>query len=341
MNIKHVICTGIIAIVVSAMTSVLCADDLIRLLRPQTFSVPDDELTLQGIVEAPAPSRIEVEVQPFVAQDASQSRHYELDVLSGKFQDSVKLFPGINLLNVHTVGKQISVYYAVFLSSPTHAVQKNWGDESPIVFTQPRPLRVNTSRILLEGIVTSPDIGSIILLTLNNQHFHMFQGVDQKTDRPQASVKVHRIKVENFHFKSSVMLGDGHNIVLARPGDDPTPYAQVSIKSIVFERINPKITLYEPLMVSKKIIIKGKTHKTKKEVQVTIKVSALVKEKTSERLLLHTFSETDVQTDMQGNFSLEVPLTSTDTQFEIKDFPVIRANMGREYATKILLNWNQ
>lgn len=310
-------------------TAPLSAAGILRLVQPERYVVNAASQTLRGFVDAPGVSRVEVDIAPFFAGSPGPPRRTAWDVTLGAFQGPIELFPGLNLVTLRNSGRSLAVHYAFFLASPNAPpVKGRWGAQSPVMFVQPKELRVTTAAPLLDGVVIDAAVRSVDVLVLHGGHFLAFKG---DGEAPADRLDVRRISVEEGRFRTTVELAPGNNIVLVRPGDRPAPPDTVAVKNLIYERVSPRIQLDEPSARDGRLRLTGRT--AKPGAAVTLTGTVLAMDPTTRRFADRTLFQHSAVADAEGRFHVDVPLPPP-AEGGVNDFPLIEARMGREVATR-------
>lgn len=296
----------------------------------------EEEPIVQGTVDVQGVAEVAVLVRPFFNEGGKEALRRKLPVLQGRFEGRIRLFPGVNLVSIETLGGGASAHYALaFLPVPNAAAPRDWGRLSQVIISSPQDTRVETPALPVQGVVTDAGIQAVYLLGMTPQKLlSLSGGAVADADGP---LPVTRLEVRDRGFAGVLPLQTGTNILLLRPDQEKASFPQVATKSVLYEHSTPGLHLERPVLADNRLRVRGRLHRRRGEGAVEVTVTWLAKEKEGAGPPLRHSSKAAAQTDGEGRFSLDLPSPFAIQGIDIVDFPVVEARAGKESAARSLL----
>lgn len=308
--------------------------ELIRLQQPKSFSHKEEKVFLQGVMETPGTTRLEVSVRPFAPDVPTAARHYTFDLFGRSFQGEIELFPGLNLVSLQSPGQKVSAHWAFYGNfKKENTPHPSWGSEARFQLIEPMSLRVQNPTIPLRAESVPPSVRGVFAVTLSQRHF---ESLTAPGESDAERLPVLWIPVRQGTFQGAVTVEPGSQLVIVRPdGDDATRSTSI-LKPVIWEVTSDKISLDPPTADKNVWILQGHGGPHQK---ISLIISTLALDTKNQQLIRHTLFEASLTTDGSGVYHLQVPMTPPPPGVELKGFPLVEVSTGRDRATRTLVDW--
>ncbi|MFH1098300.1 MAG: hypothetical protein V1749_12530 [Candidatus Desantisbacteria bacterium] len=314
------------------------AEKIITIVSPSVSITQGAEQTIKGIVARSSVKKISLVQEVFLSDGDKRIEPLIIPVENGKFQGSIILSPGLNIITIKTLDTISSheTFLPIFLTHPKKKIiEKRFGKTSPIVFTSPEGVKFNTTPVI-KGVVTDPLIKEIIVVMMNlPASLLLSNNIESESYIPQTII-CKKVAVKNMSFSFLSTLDEGPNIILAKPSSPKATIETIQYKVMVCEKESMKIYLDAPELEKNKVIIAGKVLDDSIK-NVNIKIYALVEDIKEDREYLKTITEKTIKVNNDGTFKMTAQLENN--RYIIKSSPTIVVTSGKERATKTLIKW--
>lgn len=316
------------------------AGDLITIFEPSFVKTKNPFLTISGKVDRSSISQIQLTVEPFLKRNKDDIYSSIIEVKEGYFQKGINLFSGLNIITIKTLDGKYETAKPIFLITPKEKMDKEkLGQKSPIVFTSPAEVKFTTYPII-KGVVTNPEIKEIMVIIMNFQTSLLLTedvGVDiLHKENFSDNITYKKVAVKNMTFSFPTVLGEGLNMIIARPVSKGAGIESIQYKVLVYEKTAKKIILEEPRLEKNRLLITGKVIDPSIK-EVTVCIYALVEEVVKEKEYLKTIVDKRIKVEKDGSFKMTTKLETE--HYIIKSSPTIVVIGGRERITKTLIKW--
>lgn len=323
---------------ISCIVPVAWAEKIITIVSPSVSITQEAKQTIKGRVTKPSIKQVSLTQEVFLSDGDEKIEPLIIPVKDGKFQASIVLSPGLNIITIRALNGITSqeVFFPIFLThSEKNISTEKLGKASPIVFTSPEGVKFNTSPVI-KGVVTDPLIKEIGVVMMNLPASVLLNSVVESEPYIPQTIIYKKVPVKNMSFRFSSTLSEGLNIIMAKPLSSKATIEAVQYKVMVYEKESKKIFLDEPRLEKNKVIVTGRVLDDSIK-QVNIKIYALVEDIREDKEYIKTIIEKTIKVDNDKTFKMETRLESK--RYTIKSSPTIVVTTGKERTTRTLIKW--